>query len=105
MKDKFQKLALVLGASILALAVCEFMLAVPIYYFVKKNGYTFYSRPHLKGLFKEDPKIGLVQTPNLNIKRAKVNTVPNAPRVITWYDVQTDKNGFRYNRDLPLPKP
>ena len=94
-----------MGASILALAVCEFMLAVPIYYFVKKNGHTFYSRPHLKGLFEEDPKIGFVQTPNLNIKRPKVNTVPNAPRVITWYDVQTDKNGFRYKRDLPLPKP
>ena len=105
MKDKLQKIGLVFVASILGLALCEFLLAVPVYYFVKKNGETFYSRPHHHWYYVEDPNMGFLQAPNINVKRESRQKVSNAPRFKTWYDVQTDSNGFRYSSDLPKEKP
>lgn len=112
MKDKLKKIGLALASTLLALAVCEFLLAVPIYYFVKGTGETFYTRAHRPSLMDktnvkmiEDPVLGYTNTPNLKRKAPLPPGRPTAPRFKIWYDVETDENGFRYNGDLSTPKP
>ena len=74
MKDKLQKIGLVLGSAFLTLAFIEFLLAIPVYYFVKGNGNTFYSRPHLHWLFEEDPVLGFKAAPNLKKKNPYISS-------------------------------
>ncbi|MBK50000.1 MAG: hypothetical protein CL768_03065 [Chloroflexi bacterium] len=105
MKDKLQKIGLVLGSAFLTLAFIEFLLAIPVYYFVKGNGNTFYSRPHLHWLFEEDPVLGFKAAPNLKKKNPPPPGLPNAPRRKMWFDLETDNNGFRYNDHLYGRKP
>ena len=100
MKDKLQKIGLVFAGSILALAICEILLAVPIYYYVKGNSETiFYSRSHLRWLFVEDPVVGYLSAPNL--KRYKKNTLARRPNAYEKsYFFETDSNGFRNLKEL-----
>lgn len=105
MKDKLQKIGLVFTGSILALVICEFLLAVPIYYFVKGNSETiFYSRQDLRWLFVEDPLVGFLSAPNL--KRYRKNSRFHNPNAyVKPYYLETDSRGFRNLKELDENKP
>ncbi|MBK50001.1 MAG: hypothetical protein CL768_03070 [Chloroflexi bacterium] len=99
MRDKLQKIGLVFAGIFLALIICEFLLAVPIYYFVRGTGDTFYSRQHMGWYFFEDPLVGFLSAPNLKkYKKNPLHTFPNAYEKPYYFE--TDSYGFRNLNEL-----
>lgn len=94
-----------MAATTIAIVLCEFILAYPVYMFYRGYNSSFYSRPNASFFFIPDPDVGYVSSPNLNIKRRKSFVTPNAPRFDGFFDVQTNRYGFRYSDDLEKLKP
>ena len=106
-KNNFRKnIGFTLITIVLALVSLELLIAYPVYYFWKGTGHSFYGEPLLRDykIYREDPVLGFTLEYNLNIKKSKVVGRENAPRFTQVYDIQTDENGFRYDKELETPK-
>ncbi|MDC0206860.1 GDSL-type esterase/lipase family protein [Nitrospinae bacterium] len=109
-----QKIVFILISSLLGVIICELIIAYPVYYFFNDHEKkivpiksSFYNRviPEDLWLFKEDPIVGYVLNKNLNIKKPQPPGLKNAPRRKMFFDLQTNKYGFRYRDDLTKDKP
>ena len=103
--NKIQNILLILISSLLGLIICELIVAYPVYYFLKYGKTSFYNREALNFFFKTDPVLGFVPTDNLNIKKPPPPGLKNAPRRKMFFDLQTNKYGFRYSDHLSKDKP
>lgn len=93
-----------LASSILLLEIFLSCIYWPIRH--KTTYYEYYGKKRdFAPVFVLDPDLGYRTSPNLHIKRPVPRGLPHAPRRKVFYDVDTDRFGFRYDEVLSVPKP
>lgn len=98
------KVFILLAVSILvSLLFLELVLAYLFY--PTRYGENWYKYIKKTRIYAFHPVVGYLPTANLNIKKPKPTGTANAPRKRTFWDVQTNEFGFRYNGALVSPKP
>ena len=80
-------------------------MAYPVYYFFKRSKTSYYNRPAPNFFYNTDPILGYTLKEYLAIKQPPPRKFKNAPRKKEFFDVQTNRHGFRYRDDLTKDKP